>query len=536
MKKITCFVIALAMVLGLSQCKKNVETITSNGLGEMVHITLDVDNGNKADDSSRAIVDPPHVSFENGDRILVGYDGVYVGYLQYNGSVFTGEISASGDYTKPLYFYFLGNKVDVTGLTAGTTTSCDANISEQTGYPSLPVISFSASNETYYGAGNYTARLKNKASLMKFSVTTPSTAAICITGMNNKVTVDFSKPENLDANNGFSYGVYGTGVIKMAAKNADGETWAIVLPQDALTKTGDAYSDDNYYGTRPTMAAIEMNKYLDAGFALTMNHEIPEGAISGRFSVGSTNRVFFSKGNLHATTNNLGSTWTWAFAENQWDKVGAAAANTVINGNGTVSSNGTVDLFVWSTSDTYLGISNITDNTKISNVFADWGSHADVIDGVGTGWRTLTGGQWYHLFMTRETPSGLRFCKAKVGDCFGVILLPDDWNADYYTLYNCNEIEARNFSDNTINNKLTIDEWTNNLEVHGAVFLPCTGQRNNGTTVNAPNGQVHYWSATHSSTNVNAANHVKVDGNGVVPDTGAGKVNGFSVRLVCDVQ
>lgn len=138
--------------------------------------------------------------------------------------------------------------------------------------------------------------------------------------------------------------------------------------------------------------------------------------------------------------------------------------------------------------------------------------------------------------MTRETPSGLRFCKAKVGDCFGVILLPDDWNADYYTLYDCNEIGARNFSDITINNKLTIDEWTNNLAVHGAVFLPCVGQRNNGTTVNAPNGQVHDWSATHSSINVNAANHVKVDGNGVVPDTGADKVNGFSIRLVCDVQ
>ena len=71
----------------------------------------------------------------------------------------------------------------------------------------------------------------------------------------------------------------------------------------------------------------------------------PAGGIDGLFSVSATKKVFFSKGNLRATTNDNGSSWTWSFAVFQGDAVGMAAANTTINGNGTVSVNGSVDLF-----------------------------------------------------------------------------------------------------------------------------------------------------------------------------------------------
>ena len=77
------------------------------------------------------------------------------------------------------------------------------------------------------------------------------------------------------------------------------------------------------------------------------------------------------------------------------------------------------------------------------------------------------------------------------------------------------------------------------LEAHGAVFLPCAGQRNGGNVVNAPNGQVHYWSASKGTTDTGSsanANHVRIDGTGVFPNTGAGRCNGFSVRLVRDVK
>ena len=50
MKKLgTLFMIAMALVLGLTQCKKNVETITPavGPIGEPVYISLNVGDGDK---------------------------------------------------------------------------------------------------------------------------------------------------------------------------------------------------------------------------------------------------------------------------------------------------------------------------------------------------------------------------------------------------------------------------------------------------------------------------------------------------------
>lgn len=126
-----------------------------------------------------------------------------------------------------------------------------------------------------------------------------------------------------------------------------------------------------------------------------------------------------------------------------------------------------------------------------------------------------------------------------MGDCFGVILLPDSWDNNYYPLVDYNETTARNFDDTNIHNQITLADWRSKFEANGAVFLPCAGQRNSGNVVNAPNGQVHYWSATSGDNPTGSsanANHARADGNGVVPNAGAGRSNGFSVRLVKDVQ
>ena len=72
MKRMTYFVMALALVLGFTQCKK--EKIEPQNEGNVVRITLEVNGsastGSSAD-GSRAQVDPPHVNFVNGDQILV---------------------------------------------------------------------------------------------------------------------------------------------------------------------------------------------------------------------------------------------------------------------------------------------------------------------------------------------------------------------------------------------------------------------------------------------------------------------------------
>ena len=137
-----------------------------------------------------------------------------------------------------------------------------------------------------YEAGmmSFTSRLYNKCSLMKFNVTTPSTAAICITGMKNEVTVHFDNPTD----SGFDYNMNTTdgGLIKMKGQEGNGTKtyWAIVLPQVALTETGEAYSEDqNYIGTRPTIHAIEANKYYHEGddvINMEVNTLNPDGPLA----------------------------------------------------------------------------------------------------------------------------------------------------------------------------------------------------------------------------------------------------------------
>ena len=198
----------LALMIGMSQCKKNEDQPTPNG-GESKTITLDVRNN-----GSRVDVNPITglVNFETGDQIHVGSGGKYIGTLTYDGTVFTGAI-ANAVEGSPLQFYFLGNVAPAEILTSGVTESCSVVISDQT--TNLPVISAAPSQENYSASNaSYTAQLLNKCALVKFNVTTASSAATCIAGLNNKMTVSFSEntlTPSKDVN----------GAIKVAAGNGE---------------------------------------------------------------------------------------------------------------------------------------------------------------------------------------------------------------------------------------------------------------------------------------------------------------------------
>ena len=262
----TALLLAIVILLGISSCKKKtVEPISPSG-GNQVAITLNVGGGSKAN------VDPynsPMVTFENGDQIIVISNDHYVGTLTHDGTNFSGSIT--GPTTgQPLYFYFLGN--NHSSLSVGDA-GCTVNISDQTNYPHLPVISMAPSDQTYPSEGNqYTARLHNKASLMKFNVTTPSNSPICITGMNNKVIIDFSKATYDAQNNGFTYDKEDGGIIKLkGGSGTNVEKWAIVLPQSELAAgpAGSIYAQNGTYitynGSRPKIHAIEANQYYHEG-------------------------------------------------------------------------------------------------------------------------------------------------------------------------------------------------------------------------------------------------------------------------------
>ena len=210
------------------------------------------------------------------------------------------------------------------------------------------------------------------------------------------------------------------------------------------------------------------------------------GAINGKFSVSSTKKVFFSKGNLQATTTDLGENWTWAFAANQWSYVGKAAANTSMktDGTGTVTANGTVDLFGWVgassswTSAAQWGISASKNSADYGTVDdealkSDWGN----VPGIGTGWRTLTKAEWEYLFNERSVKGG-----TGKGHCYtlgktvnstkGVVIYPDNYTGAAYAG----------------------SDW-NNFEAAGCVFLPAGGNRI-GTDITSVSLGGYYWTST----------------------------------------
>lgn len=228
------------------------------------------------------------------------------------------------------------------------------------------------------------------------------------------------------------------------------------------------------------------------------------GALPGQFRIDdSGHKVNFSQGNLQATNN--GSSWTWSFAPSQWDYIGNAASNNAVNGDGTVSTNGTVDFFGWSTSAITYGIHNSTSNSTYSGDFQDWGTLA-ITNGGGTannGWRTLSSEEWTYVFNTRPSgstvngTSNARYAHATirtdVGDGVnGMILFPDGIRIENNEVTSWGNINSTSTWDDCT--KCTSSEWSA-LAAKGCVFLPAAGRRN-GTAMNGVGTGGYYWSSS----------------------------------------
>lgn len=280
---------------------------------------------------------------------------------------------------------------------------------------------------------------------------------------------------------------------------------------------------------------VTSNRSLVAHF--TAQPQVPTGAINGKFSVSAGQRVYFSQGNLQYKA----STAQWRFATNQYDYIGNA------NSNISSSYSGWIDLFGWGTSgwnpgntyyrpwDSYNSNGSLYGpqgqyNLTGSYAHSDWGVHNAISNGGNTAgqWRTLTQSEWDYVFNSRSTTSGIRYAKAQVAGVNGVILLPDDWSTSYYSLSSTNQSGA-SFTSNVIGTSA----WTNNLQSHGAVFLPAAGYRN-GASVSGVGGHGYYWSASHIDSL--SACRVSFPDGGLYTGYWGYRYYGHSVRLVCPAE
>lgn len=252
---------------------------------------------------------------------------------------------------------------------------------------------------------------------------------------------------------------------------------------------------------------------------------LPNGTLSGIFSVSANKRVRFSKGNLQYQA----STGIWRFAEHQYDAIGSQNKN--------ISSTYVdwIDLFGWGTAGyngkfPYMTSTNYEDYRS----FYDWGQYNAISNGGDEVnlWRTLSYSEWLYILHSRDYASILRGV-ASVNGVNGLILLPDNCILPDAITFHGGVADKYGAEYYSSLNKYTLNEWKI-LENCGAVFLPAAGNRY-GTSISEVGSRGLYWTITgadvHLAESVEfTSGHVESSDN-----SRANKSNGLSVRLVKDV-
>lgn len=527
--KILVILAASAMLLGLTQCKKKVETITPVVKGG-VPITVTVNNNDKHTIITGEGADQGKVFFNSGDELYVGNGGQFVGTLVYDGEKFVGNIGVDDEppyepipltTEDKLHFYYLGGVEPGRMAYENGEIYAYFNISNQK--DNLPVFSYGCTSGNYDSEVNtYSCFLYNKCALVKFNI--PATSAtsddVIVFGMCTEVKVTFA---NLDENVFVPTGQRGQITLNSRGDN-NYEKWGILLPQDKVDDAMVAVGT-KLYENAVDVPAIHNNDLHK--LTVDMSNEIPYEPL---YSVGANKKVEFAPGNLQYKA----LTDTWRFGENQYQYVGGSGDNDVHYGNVTGSSNdnpsatydGWIDLFLWGASGWYnldrdplsvlfrpwdvrenlssygvttndnniYGIGPSLDNPvspDIAGTKYDWGVYNAIYNpstlstDLADTWRTPTEPEMRYLMEERPGASSL-YGKGRIGDVWGLILLPDIWLAPQGLTFDPND-----------ENTYTVDQWAR-MEAQGALFFPCAGSlRDKGEHFGSSEAVGCYWLANH---------------------------------------
>ena len=447
MRKAGTMLLALAMLLTLTQCKKKIENVTpsSNG-GKFITLTID-------DNSKVGVNENGVVTFETGDFIIVLSNSNPVGALIYQNGAFSGILGAGsviGNLPdpvegKPLQFLFTGNHFPDDDWTI--------NISDQ--YDDLAVLSTGASNELYStSVTDYTSELQNQCALVKFTLTQSSTDMVRVKMVNKaQLTIDSETGEiGIEPTSSVGY-------VTLKNLGNNNERWAVVLPQSTAS-TDKTIDGNKVFYNKATVPAVGINDLNTNG--TISNDGTPDAYITVPYFMIDDDQTYvqISSGNVQykASSN------TWRFADNQWDIIGGGNVNIATN------YDGWIDLFGWGTGD------HPTDTIANHNIYAhfyDWGANF-------TGdWRTLDSDEWLFLF---DRPN--KSCPATINKdgndpgVKGFILLPDFfvYPAGCDEIYHPVQNDPANPWNDYTRTVYTSAQWSA-MQTAGAIFLPCAGYR-----------------------------------------------------------
>ena len=189
------------------------------------------------------------------------------------------------------------------------------------------------------------------------------------------------------------------------------------------------------------------------------------GELPGLFFINTKrDKVCFSQGNLRCEPSSTPK--VWSFAEHQYDILGT----NNLNGSNFAD---VIDLIAWSGNKyNNYGVTNDFGTMPYEGTFVDWGDNK--INNGGNKmrlWRTLSAEEWSYLLEHHDKKV------VTIENVKGLVILPD----------NCS------LTLNDLADTYTETTWQP-VEIQGAVFLPTTGRRYNGTIQDINDG--YYWTCT----------------------------------------
>ena len=550
MKRLSTIIMALALVLGMSQCKKQETPSSATPSNPGVHITVNVgDQDGKGENGEKYNIAPAYglFAFTNGDVLYVGHNGQYVGSLTFSNGFFSGTIYPDETVTdQPLHFYFIGNAAVTETPVAEQTTSLSISIANQR--QNLPVLSYGASTKPFTGTGTtYSTTLRNQCALVRFDLATQGDYTVTLSGVPTQATVDF-------ANNAITPDLSTTSDITLYGE--EGNTmyrWAILLPGTNLN-TG--HDDLSWEGEGETIPVMANNTYINSGLGINNTIPLPPAPtaeyavrtsedVLTKFSVGKNKKVYFSRANLRAQYNDNSFPVAWSFPDdhypyNQYLDV-SGGITEYISGTGYTYHNGGNyinfssstsygDRFTWGYSNQYqqTGSDFCQENHDLStdNVSnADWGYVLQGTD-YGDHWRTLSQEEWNYLLFERS--DDIRFLKVQLQyydpglgnvctgqkgngeSIYGIFVFPDGYDGQGLNgSYTFNDASANYITSQylMIHSGYYPDNDAKTMLEAGAVFLPAAGYRDGSLYMqydyysckwhNVSVSTGYYWTSSH---------------------------------------
>jgi hypothetical protein len=267
---------------------------------------------------------------------------------------------------------------------------------------------------------------------------------------------------------------------------------------------------DTYTLTTSSAKSFDNGSYYRVTAKMAKQASVPDGALSGKFSVSATKQVYFSQGNLRYASG------TWSFFDNQYDYYTSYSADAWNH-------------FGWSTSANTYGMNTSPSSSDYSGDFVDWGNNSALQTALGTGWYTLSSAEWTYLFKTR-TNAASKFGYATVAGKEGIIIVPDDFTDPMKN--NGSGAFVGSTTTGWTANVYSAENWSA-METAGCVFLPAAGWRNGSTVEYAG------WFGSYRSSTADGSGNVYVvtfNWEDVTPEDNTARHMGYSVRLVREVE